>query len=184
MGSVWQRKAKPSLRNKRGRTPKLLCKQLLPWSSARNLSKSVPLKLPPVTLIIHTDASLKGWGGHSQERSVQGAWSPMFQSFYINILEAMAVFLTLKNLNPKRGSHIRLMVDNSTIMHCINRSGSRSPQIIHVILEILKLGHRRGWHLSAAHIEGVRNVKADALSRYAPLESEWMLDQTSFQIIQ
>ena len=108
----------------------------------------------------------------------------MFQSFYINILEAMAVFLTLKNLNPKRGSHIRLMVDNSTIMHCINRSGSRSPQIIHVILEILKLGHRRGWHLSAAHIEGVRNVKADALSRYAPLESEWMLDQTSFQIIQ
>ena len=39
------------------------------------------------------------------------------------------------------------------------------------------------WHLSATHLEGVRNVIADSLSRSAPLESEWALDGTSFKWI-
>ena len=183
MSRVWLRRANPCLRDKLSSTPRLLCKQLKPWTKTRNLSHSIPLLHPPATVTFHTDASLAGWGGHTPTKSVQGRWSGQFQSFHINILEAMAVFLTLKRINPKRGSHIRLMLDSNTIVHCINRNGSRSPQINHVILAILSLARRRSWHLSAAHIEGVRNVQADALSRTAPLESEWMLDRLSFQFI-
>ena len=134
-------------------------------------------------MTIHTDGSLAGWGGHSPTKSVQGKWSLKFQSFHINILEAMAVLLTLKRINPKRGSHIRLMLDSNTVIHCLNRKGSRSPQINHVIIAILSLAKRRAWHLSAAYIEGIRNVQADALSRTAPLESEWTLDIPSFNFI-
>ena len=95
-----------------------------------------------------------------------------FQSFHINILEAMAVFLTLKGMNPRSGSHIRLMLDNNTIVYCINRRGLRSPHIYYVIIAILRLAVRRRWHLSAAHRDGVRNVTADTLSRIALVESE------------
>ena len=71
-----------------------------------------------------------------------------------------------------------------TIVYCINRNGSRSPQINHVILAILGLARRKNWHLSASHIAGVRNVTADSLSRSAPLESEWSLDKRSFLFVQ
>ena len=117
------------------------------------------------------------------EHACSGKWSLKFQSFQINTLKALAVFLTPKRINPKRGSHIRLMMDSNTIVHCINRCGSRSPQINHVVLAILGLCRRRGWHVTAAHLAGVRNVTADALSRTAPLESEWTLDHQSFRFI-
>ena len=96
----------------------------------------------------------------------------------------MAVFLTLKRLKLKRGSHIRLMLDNNTVVHCINRFGSKSPHINHVILAILSLSQKKRWHLSAAHIQGVRNVTADALSRVTTIETEWSLDRESFRFIQ
>ena len=114
------------------------------------------------------DAPLSGWGGHSPHKSVQGTWSLKFQSFHINILEAMAVFSTLEKINPEWGSRVRLMLGSDTIVRCLNRNGSRSPQINLVILAILSLASKRSRHLSAAHIAGVRNVLADSLSRDAP----------------
>ena len=89
--------------------------------------------------------------------------------FHINILESMAVLLTLKRLKPKKNLHIRLVLDSYTIVHCINRLGSRSPQINHIILAILSLTRKKNWHLGAVSLEGVRNVVADSLCRSAPL---------------
>ena len=123
-------------------------------------------------------------GGHTPSKKVQGQWSLKFQQFHINILEAMAVFLSLKRLIPKKNLHIRLVLDSKTIVHCINRNGSRSPQINHVMLAIFNLAQRRNWHLSAVHLQGVRNVTADSLSRSKPLETEWSLDEKSFCFIQ
>ena len=131
------------------------------------------------------DAPLSGWGGHSPHKSVQGTWSLKFQSFHINIFEAMAVFSTLEKINPEWGSRVRLMLGSNIIVRCLNRTGSRSPQINLVILAILSLASKRSRHLSAAHIAGVRNVLADSLSRDAPpLESEWSFDVRSFQFVQ
>ena len=180
---VWRRRATSRLRDRQRLTPPLLCKQLRPWTKTRVLARRVPLCSPPPSLIVHTDASNDGWGGHSPSRSVQGVWSTLFRAFHINILEAMAVLLSLKRLRPKKGIHIRLVLDSNTIVHCINRRGSRSPHINHVILAILSLARKKKWHLSAVHLEGVRNVVADSLSRKVPLESEWELDARSFSII-
>ena len=130
--------------------------------------------------MIHTDASLSGWGGHSHNHNVQGKWSPMFRQFHINILEAMAVLLALKRLKPPKKIHIRLVLDNSVVVNCLNRQGSKTPHINHVLLAIFKLAHKKKWHFSATHLQRVRNVIADSLSRQKPLESEWSLDRTSF----
>ena len=51
------------------------------------------------------------------------------------------------------------------------------------MIAIFQLARKKSWHLSASHLEGVRNVIADSLSRFAPLESEWSLDDKSFQWI-
>ena len=84
-------------------------------------------------------------------------------------------FLSLKRLKPKVKTHVCLVLDSKAILRCINRRGSRSPQINHVILAILSLARKKKGHLCAVHLEGVRNVTADALSRAKPLESEWSL---------
>ena len=164
--------------------PPILLRRLRPWRTTRSLSRSVPLHFPPPSIVIHTDASLTGWGGHAPSSSVQGTWSTPLSHLHINVLEAMAVLLALKRLKPRRKSHVRLVLDSQVIVHCLNRRGSKSRPINHVMIAIFSLARKRAWHLSATHLAGVRNVIADSLSRSAPLESEWSLDRESFLWIQ
>ena len=180
---VWQSRVTSRLRDHRSVMPQLLKKQLRPWTKASSLAKVVPLQPPPPSIFIHTDASLQGWGAHSQKVTVQGQWSKKFRCFHINVLEAMAVLLALKRLKTPRKSHIRLILDNAVVVHSINRKGSKSPSVNHVVIAIILLARKKGWHLSAIHLEGVRNVVADSLSRSKPLETEWKLDHNSFQWI-
>ncbi|XP_068211771.1 uncharacterized protein [Palaemon carinicauda] len=123
-------------------------------------------------------------GGHTPLKKVQGSWSQRFKQFHINILEAVAVFLSLKKLHLKNNIHIRLVLDSKGIVHCLNRQGSRSPQINHVMFAILSLAQRKRWHLSASRLHGVQNVMADSLSRTHPLETEYSLDKKSFSFVQ
>ena len=118
---VWRGRARKSLRDRLSPRPRAFRRILLPWSRESAFNKKVPLSLPPISEVIHTDASKTGWGGHSKRKQVQGTWSPLFRTFHINFLELMAVFLTLRKLRPPRGSHIRLVLDNQTAVLCIKR---------------------------------------------------------------
>ena len=133
---VWLSRANKKLRDRKVLLPSVLRRRQTPWSTAHSLSRSVPLHFPPPSVVIHTDASLSGWGGHAPSQTVQGTWSSTFQQFHINVLDAMAVFLSLKRLKPKRNSHIRLLLDSQVIAHCINRRGSESNPINHVMIAI------------------------------------------------
>ena len=97
---------------------------LKPWANRASLKRSVPLVPPPISVTINTDASLEGWGGHSETKAVSGLWSPSLKMCHINVLELMAVFLTLRSLRPPKGSHIRLFIDNQVAVGCIQRGGS------------------------------------------------------------
>ena len=175
--------AKERLRNKLDKFPSDLAKFLQKWVKEKNLARKMTLRFPPPSIVIHTDASLSGWGGHSETRTVQGKWSSALSYCHINVLETMAGLLTLRRLQPLEGAHMRLMMDNSMIVHCRNRSGSKSRSIKHVIVRIMKMCRTHNWHISTFYIQGVRNGIADALSRNAPLESEWTLDKKSFQFV-
>ena len=159
------------------------CRTLLrSWALSGSLRHWVPFAPPPVSRTYHTDASLQGWGGYS-DRLVQGLWSPQLRTCHINILELMAVFLTLRRLPPKPGSHVRVILDNQTAVTCLRRGGSRSAPLNHVVLAIMKFLWARRVHLSVSHPPGTANVVADALSRSAPLGTEWSLDCLSFRFV-
>ncbi|XP_068238425.1 uncharacterized protein [Palaemon carinicauda] len=156
---VWRRYASNTQRDLKRPLPSRLRSLLKPWSEARKFKRSIPLQLSPPSVTIHTDASLEGWGGHSYQCKTQGTWSSLFKTFH-NILEAMAVFLTLKRLSPCPSIHVRLTLDSDVVVRCLNRQGSPSPQLNNVILAILRLAEKR-WHLSAVHLQGFQTEEAE-----------------------
>ena len=157
---------------------------LHPWSLKGSLATRVIWVPPPVSVEIHSDASLWGWGGHSDRSTFSGMWSPTLMKCHINFLELMAAFLCLKRLDPPQGCHVRLIMDNMTAVSCVRRGGSRSPHLNAVLKPIVALAKRKDWFLSANHLSGTLNVMADLLSRKDPVSTEWTLDNQSFGLIQ
>ena len=122
-------------------------------------------------------------GGYTGNTTVQGTWSPAFRTCHINFLELMAAYLVLRKVQPARGTHIRLVLDNTTAVACISRGGSRSAVLNKMTLTLLRLQNSRSWTLTASHLAGVRNVVADALSRGSIQQTEWSLDLQSFHFV-
>ena len=63
---VWRHRALPTLRDKVSRIPRRLKNMLRHYTRAASLSKSVALCPPEVSMVMHTNASLTGWGVHTQ----------------------------------------------------------------------------------------------------------------------
>ena len=100
---IWKRKANKALRDIPMKVPKTFKRILNSWLKASSLKRKMPFRPPEVSMVVHTDASLQGWGGHSEIESVKGTCSLLFKTFHINVLELMAVFLTLRKLDPSKG---------------------------------------------------------------------------------
>ena len=177
--------ARRSLRDKKVPFPPRLRTALRRWLRPGTLRQSIGFRPPPISLSICTDASNQGWGAHSSSgESRQGSWSVSLSSCHINILELAAVYLALRSFKIKKGTHVGLHSDNTTVVNCLNRLGSaRSKPLNSWVLSTLILLRRKGIYLTAFHIQGVRNVVADALSRKCPINTEWELDNTSFSLI-
>jgi len=179
----WIKFARKGLRDLKVKTPPSLAKFFKKWFLGASLKRKVLWRPPSPSLDVHTDASLSGWGFHSSDgNSGSGKWSPTFQRLHINVLELATVYIAINALHPPPGSHIRVHADNMTTVHCINRKGSsKSPALNSWILSLGLLLRRSNLFLTAFHVAGVSNVVADALSRDHPINSEWSLDQASFQ---
>ena len=78
---------------------------------------------------------------------------------HIKTLEALAVFLILKKINPKKG------------LSCSLDDGQQLCSIMYNPM----------WVQIPSYLAGVRKVVAEALTRIPPLEPEWSLDQQTFQ---
>ena len=126
LNRVWRSRANSLKRDVRRKPPKVLKSILKPWSVPRAFKMSVPLVPPPVSVTIHTDASLSGWGGHTETKKVHGRWSLSLRALHINCLELLAVTLSLKSLNPPSGSPIHLVMDNMTAVCALKRGGDHS----------------------------------------------------------
>ena len=90
---------------------------------------------------------------------------------HINVLELKAILFELRSLcDHICDSHIKILSDNTTAVHCINNMGScRSVDCI----------KKRLW-LFSAHIPGRLNEEADEESRKTELRIEWQLNRTIF----
>lgn len=134
-----------------------------------------------VTLM--TDASLTGWGCDCEGEQAGGQWLPTEKEFHINYLEIHAAFLALKCFaNRLENKHVRLMIDNTTAVACINNMGTSHSIACNSITQAVWnwcISHKI-W-ISAAHIPGRENTVADGESRKINLDAEWKLDSTLLQ---
>ena len=68
-----------------------------------------------------------------------------------NFMVISILFLTLLE-----DSHSSCL--SAVIVSCLNRRGSQTPTVNHVMIAIFSLVEKNSWHLPAVHLEGVRNV--------------------------
>lgn len=138
-------------------------------------------KRRPVDAYIYTDASLKGWGMYSQTHATQYGeeWdSEQTEGTHINVLELRAVHRMLLHLEGKlEEKHVRVFVDNTTAVACINKGGSaRSKPCQEETERIVETCEKGRIMLTAKYCPGVLNTEADEASRIFTDSGEWELD--------
>ncbi|XP_069613359.1 uncharacterized protein [Ranitomeya imitator] len=156
------------------------------WTHTSNLHRGVPW-INHISRVLTTDASPKGWGAHLGEDWVQGLWSLSEQDSSSNLKELLAVKHALNRfLVPLQGRHVRLLSDNRVTVAYINRQGgTRSSTLMEVANHIFQVAEVHLLSLTALHIKGSINTKADYLSRNMLRQGEWSLNPAIFsQIIQ
>ena len=155
------------------------CKKELQWwvdnvvSSYNVITHGQPLNT------LTTDASQNGWGAVYNDTSTGGFWSDKEKSYHTNHLELLAVFMGLKTFfKTHYNVHLRVLTDNTTAIAVLNHMGtSHSDPCNRLGKEIWEWCIDRNIWLSAAHIPGVLNIKADLGSRRTNDNTEWMLDR-------
>lgn len=147
------------------------------WRVPSFLTRGVPMGAVMARKVVTTDASLSGWGGLHEGRSVRGRWSVDLQRSHINFLELSAVFLSLKCFLPSlTGHHVLVRTDNTTTVSYINRQGGLRSRRLHMLARKLILWSScRLLSLRATHVPGILNTGADLLSRGGPVYGEWTL---------
>ena len=95
---------------------------------------------------------------------------------HINVLELKAILPALKSFVKTSHKHIKIISDNTTAIHYINKMGaSHSMECHHQVLKIWEWAIIHKNHLSAAHILGKLNTVSDKKSRSNHVDTEWML---------
>ncbi len=133
---------------------------------------------------INTDASSTGWGGILGAVETGGQWTPDEQVQHINYLELLAVYLSLCALcSDKTKVHVRILTDNTTSVAYLNAMGGRTMLCNNITRRIWLWCIDRDIWLSAAHLPGAVNTRADTQSRKTNDNTEWHLDRDIFRNI-
>ena len=82
-----------------------------------------PIRMGERNSRVTTDASLEGWGAHSENVEASGRWLTHESNNHINVPELRAIFLALQCLNLFPDNHIRIFTDNTTAIAYIRNMG-------------------------------------------------------------
>ena len=156
------------------------------WMKPEHLMTGVRVHKDPVNIIMMTDASTHGWGAHCGDQSVRGVWTQDQQKLHINVLEMMAVKLSMIHFQSVLSNkHVLIRTDNTTVLAYLSHQGGvMSHSLTELTAEILLWSQKHAITISASHIASDLNVLADRLSRTdKPVPSEWKLHHQVFQQI-
>jgi hypothetical protein len=140
---------------------------------------SIDYSEPIRPIVISVDGSKKGWGAvlqqedsNGQKRPVRfesGVWSTAERNWDSGKHECKAMLLALKKFRPWiYGVHFVVETDARTLVDQLNRSATDLPgALVTRWLALLNM-----WEFEVRHIEGKKNVVADALSR-RPEQPDW-----------
>jgi ribonuclease HI len=129
----------------------------------------------PFNMVLNTNTSLTGWGRALRDSSTTsvGWWHRRRQ--HINELELKAVLQALQAFQPMLSNHsILLCCNNVTAIAYVNKLGGRSATLNKTMCKILKWCEQHHTQLSAQHLPGLNNSRANRLSRLY-LQHEWQL---------
>lgn len=154
------------------------------WINHVSHSKK-PIYQSAPDLTVSSDSSLTGWGSYVAEIGATGGqWSTVESENHINYLELHAVLLTLQSFcKDMTCKHIRIKSDSTVAVICINKQGSTKTHLNTLTRDIWLFAIQRQLWLSAEHIPGVCNQKADIESRKVNIDTEWSLKKTIFDQI-
>ena len=158
--------------------------QLLWW--IHNIkSQSKPINRSNSQLTLTCDASLSGWGSYIGDQTAAGIWSDIETGYHINCLEMLAILYGLKSLCKNvNNKHILIRSDNtSAIAYINNMGGIRSANCDTIACNIWNWAIEHNVWLSATHLPGKLNIKADRLSRNLDRSKEWSLNEHVFRTL-
>lgn len=91
---------------------------------------------------------------------------PAWSSLHITHKETLAIILAAKRWAPQWANHrVLIHSDNQAAVHIINKGTTANALIMEELRDLFWLSARHNFHITALHIEGLRNTVADALSR-------------------
>ena len=143
---------------------------------------SKPVTICQPDIVLYSDASNDGWGGVWGKHKTGGQWSQIEAEEHINYLELTAAFFTLRSFcKDMNDVHIRLRIDNTTAVACINKKCSNVRILNELTRELWLWCKERNIFISALHLPGTLNTEADHESRVFNIDTEWMLFPTLFK---
>ena len=113
--------------------------------------------------------------------SFHDRWLEDQSQLHINILEMMAICLTLKKvIKCIHHSCVMISTDNTTVVSYINKQGvTHTPSLCVEVWKILHWCLEYDIVIRVCHIPSKFNILAEHLSRLdRPLKTEWALDQS------
>ena len=161
-------------------------KECIQWWINNIESASKPISIGPMHRRIETDSSREGYGGHDVKNNTEfsGKWSEEDKKFHINYLELKAAFLSIKFFCKNvSNEHIHLFVDNTVALKYISKMGGRKPMLNTLAKELWEWCESKNIWVSAFHIPGRFNIRADELSRFkrkCSVDMEWALQQVTY----
>ena len=143
---------------------------------------SRPLFQQPVDLIIETDASQKGWGAYCKGISTGSPSCSEDRRLHINCLKLLAGSFAIKTFTKNKAcAHVKLMMDNAAAVTYINKMGGTPSQTLaNRTIALWEWCLENQLKVSAQHLPGIMNVRADRESRILTDFSDWKLKPSLF----
>ena len=154
------------------------------WSNVIQYTKQ-DLRVDKHDLVIETDASLSGWGGHVNGREINGHWTLRQQHLHINLLEMLALENVLRSCTATFVNKTLLVrMDNQVAIAYVNKLGGCRSKTLHMIsMRIFAWAEKHNVRLRASYIPSALNYIADRASRESISDLDWQLNVERFKFI-
>ena len=162
------------------------CIDLLWWSKVGDSLPSRSLSPFEANIEIFCDASETGWGCWSSEnKEAFGFWSSSERELHINSLEFKAVFFAFRCFfRSTFNCSILIHSDNMSVVTYINNQGGTcSARICDMAITLWEFCIKRNISISAVHLPGVDNTKADRLSRMENSDHSYSISDSFFDLL-
>ena len=107
-----------------------------------------------------------GCGAFSGSQWFMLPWTKETEPYHITAKELVPIVIAGAVWGRQwRGTTVLAHCDNMAVVHIVNQGSSRNRDAMHLARCLAFITAKFEFHLTAAHIKGANNVKADALSR-------------------